>query len=269
MDTTFSASYPCKVISNFCHIYYKDQKYKICKQITLRKITPKTNEEKEILDFFQFFQLFYSLEPSLLSEEYKSFFGFVFKRCISTNLDDLVTKFKLTKDFAWINEALDKLLTFSSTEAFVIYNFIIINLSFIFGYSCRLPLNIVETNNTIENKNVRHYFNIGFLTSLLKKDFVNLKKELIEYLTTLVSDLKDKGVKELYLFGSVNDNEYHETSDFDLIVKYKDNIDIDKIIEIEKEIRHLLLDKFYRKSDIQKFDDYVLVGDIKKSTRIF
>ncbi|MGP1414138.1 MAG: nucleotidyltransferase family protein [Bacillales bacterium] len=269
MNTTYSSIYPCKVISNFCYIYYKDQKYKTCKQITLRKISPKTDEEKEILDFFKYFQLIYSLDLNSLVAEYKKFFIFVFKRSVSKKLATLIDNFQLKNDFTWINKALDNLLTFSNSEAFVIYNFILINLSFIFGYPCRLPLNIIETDNTIENQSVRHYFNIGYLTSLLKKDFIDLKKELIEYLESIKDDLKGKGVEELYLFGSINDNEYHDASDIDLIIQYKENINFDEIIGIEKELRNMLLNKFYRKSDIQNFTHYVLIGNIKKTTRIF
>lgn len=268
MIKTYNINYPCEVISSFYDNYFGVHKYDLIKKITLRNSLSKSNEEDDVLKLFIFFQLFFAVHQDEIKEKIFTFFGFAFKSKPTNKFIENINTFKLDNDYSWFNENINNLKRFNQYEAFALFLLCTLFLNNVFGYSCVIPTNLIEINSQIKDYKIKEYFNIGFVTSLLKKDKIDLKKSFITFIHKNEAKFKSYGIREIYLFGSINSEEYHDSSDFDLVVRYKDGMNYCDLENIDNKIRKKIRDKFKRDTDIINYDDYISIRSLETATRI-
>lgn len=80
----------------------------------------------------------------------------------------------------------------------------------------------------------------------------HLKKQIITYCLSNKSMLEDIGIKHLWLFGSINDKQYHDNSDIDMIVECNSNCDFEDAFLF---LSMMLFKQFKRKSDLHLIND--------------
>jgi predicted nucleotidyltransferase len=100
------------------------------------------------------------------------------------------------------------------------------------------------------------------------KEKDDLKNEFIYFMNKNKILINNLGIEELFLFGSVKNNEYHELSDFDLVVRYKKGISYLDIQKTERKLFNLIFDEFKRKSDIQEFNMFIKSHNIIEIEKI-
>ena len=76
-------------------------------------------------------------------------------------------------------------------------------------------------------------------------------------------------ISNIFLFGSVLNDDYYESSDIDLVIKYKKGITFDEIISINKYIKNDLFNKFQRQSDIHEYNEFITNHSIDLTLCIF
>jgi len=268
MDYTYEASYPCRVISSFYDNFSKIHKYDLIKKIVLREKVPENSEEEKFLNFFKLFQLFYSISYLSIKKEYISFYKFTFNDVPSKQLTSFIKDFNFDNNYEWVEKAICNLNDFNINEAYTIFLFCTLNLSIKFGYQCVVPVNMKEVTQNIYDKNIRLYFFISYLVENLKRNEINLKKEFINFINENKEYIQNLGIKNLYLYGSINNNEYHSSSDFDLVICYCDNKSFEEIEEIKVKLNKLIGGVFYRRIDITLFEDFISLHNIENTTKI-
>lgn len=266
MNKIYNPSYPCKVISSFYDNYYDKHEYDLIKRIILRKEDLNNDLKIEIYNYFLIFNMIFTIyKPlnniSLILKYYNYVFKELDKRLKiflknkKLNFDDIPLLFELLK-------------ICNSSNAFLLFLLITLIVNDKYGYSCVLPCDIIKTLNNINDDDIKSYFIKSYFNSLYHKERIDIKLEIINYLNKLKSELKDIGIISIYLYGSIMNDEYSDSSDIDLVVRY-DSLKIEKIKTLNNKIKTSLQNKFRRNVDIHEYNDFILIRDISMTIKIF
>lgn len=150
-----------------------------------------------------------------------------------------------------------------------------INISFFYFVLCQTMLckiynrlaifnhDLFDILISIKNKNVK----IMVFKTIIKKQFFSVQQDLKKSITTYCllnkNEFENRGISHLWLFGSINDNQYHDNSDIDMIVDFNEEYvfkDAYMFLSI------MLFKQFGRKSDLHLFSSK---KDIVKKTNAF
>lgn len=265
MDTSYKFSYPCKTISNFYDNFYGYHIYDEIKEITYRKKKVSENEI-EIYDYFQLFQIIYSLPIESNWEEYKTKYQTIFGVRPSSEYDDLVSKIK--SDFYGGIFIFARMTKKNLKETFLAYLYIQNMVSKHNGYSILLPANLRLECDTILDEEIGRYFLKGWFNMLYKPQKYDLRERIIERYKNNKKNLLLKMVEEIYLFGSIYKNEYHDSSDIDIVIKFKDNVSLEDVVKTKQYYLEFNKNNFGRDTDIQDYYDYIQLHDIEKTIRL-
>lgn len=270
MDTTYKPTYPCKVISAFFNNYYHQHRYDLIKQITYRKLEIKTDVEKEIYQYFKLFNLAFSIYFQSPIADYLLAYKEVYNENISDEALAILPEmdFKDLVLFIWMNQLLTKIENFHKSEAYFMFLLLTILVNKQYGYSCIPPVDLFTVSNRMQKKEIREYFLFSYFNSLFYVERQELKSEFINFVLENKTDFNNLGIKELYLFGSVMKNEYHEFSDFDILVKY-DDIPFENMKNTEKKLSNILFDKFKRQVDIQEYKSFLEYHSLNEVEKIY
>jgi len=272
MDTTYTSTFPCKVISSFYDNYYNIHKYDDIKKITFRIQNIDTEFDQEILNYFKLFQMIYSLPINASEAEYRNCFKLIYDKEV-INLSLLTERMEAgICMFEWIDKYLLRFKEMESCESYFFFILLTIYLTKEYNYTCVPPVNLYEIYQTIKNDNSRKYFLYSYFNTLFvnnKKRNPNLKEEIINFLYSEKDKLIEKGIKSMFLFGSIYKNEYHSNSDIDLMVLLDDPISFKTIKESKKYISTIILNTFHRSCDIVEYNDFVESHDISNTYKIF
>lgn len=270
MDTTYKASYPCKIIASFWDNYYSKDIYEKIKKITLRKYIPQDNEDILMYNFFLLFALLFTLPTEYSFSDIKRHYEYVFSEKLDNDLYDLFLLRGKTSDiFEWLNECFELILTSNPKKAFLIFLLATLEINKIFGYSCVIPTTMLKNISKIKGRKVRTYFINGYLNNIFRRKIENLKKYFIDYVIKNKKRYIAKGILHIFLFGSVLTGDYHASSDFDLVIEYDSKIDIFAIRDINKKIKNDLFKKFGRSSDIHILNNFIKISEIGEFYKIF
>ena len=135
MDTTYTSTFPCKVISSFYDNYYGVHKYDDIKKITFRIQNNDTNFNQEILNYFK---------PGI-------------------------------RVFEWLDRYLIKFKEMASSESYLFFLLLTIYLTRQYNYPCVPPANLYEVYQTIKNVNSRIYFLYSYFNTLFINNNENKK----------------------------------------------------------------------------------------------
>lgn len=138
-----------------------------------------------------------------------------------------------------------------------------------FKYSCIFPNDLIFQVKSIDNVVTRRYFLKSYINNLYSKKVNNLKIELISYIKSNIKIYSKMNISNIFLFGSVLNDDYYESSDIDLVIKYKKGITFDEIISINKYIKNDLFNKFQRQSDIHEYNEFITNHSIDLTLCIF
>lgn len=265
MDTSYRFSYPCKSISNFYDNFYGIHIYDEIKAVTYRK-KKNTNVNHELIEYFELFQMIYTLPIDSPWKQYKLLYKMIIGINYSSEYDEIISLIE--------SDLYDGIFTFvwkeksNLKEAFIIYLFIQNKISEAVGYSILLPANLKQECDTILEKKNGKYFIKGMFNMIYKPRKYDLKEKIIDKYKKDKSVLEVNNLNEIYLFGSVFKDEYHEFSDIDIIIKYKDGITYEEIFKTKQFITKYNKDNFDRETDIQEYYNYILTHDISNSLRL-
>jgi predicted nucleotidyltransferase len=270
MNTTYKPTYPCKVISSFFDNYYGIHVYETIKSISFRKSKISNQLEKEIFKYFKLFNLIFSIYYDSQISEYLTLYKEVYDENISENVRKLLPQKNdiNIQLFIWMNTLLMNFSNLKPQEAYFMFLLSTLLINKQYGYSCVLPVNLVKLYKNIGDNDVKTYFLYSFLNSMFFKEKDDLKNEFIYFMNKNKILINNLGIEELFLFGSVKNNEYHELSDFDLVVRYKKGISYLDIQKTERKLFNLIFDEFKRKSDIQEFNMFIKSHNIIEIEKI-
>lgn len=270
MNTTYKPTYPCKVISSFFDNYYNIHVYETIKMISFRKTKISNQLEQEIFRYFKLFNSIFSIYYDSDINEYMILYKEIYGEDISERLRLILpnNNYSNIQLFEWIKKLLNHFSYLKPQEAYFIFLILTLMINKQYGYSCVLPVNFVEVSKDIEDSEIKTYFLYSFFNSMFLKETFDLKKEFICYINENKNMLNKLGIEELYLFGSVKNNEYHELSDFDLVVKYFEDTSFLDIQKTELKLYDLFFEKFKRKSDIQEFNMFMKSHNLIELERI-
>ena len=272
MDTTYTSTFPCKVISSFYDNYYNIHKYDDIKQITFRKQCIDTEFRQQIFNYFKLFQMIYSMPINSSISEYIQCYKMIYNTEIF-NYSLLSQDFCLgVKLFEWIDRYWINFKNMESSESYFFFLILTLFLTKQYNYTCVPPVNLFETYQMIKHENSRKYFLYSYFNSLFinnKKNNLNLKEEIINFLHKEKERLIKKGINSIFIFGSIYKNEYHRNSDVDLVVMFKEPVSFKTIKECKKYISTLILNTFHRSCDIIEYNEFIESHDIKQTFKIF
>lgn len=266
MDTTYKFSYPCKTISNFYDNFYMYNIYDEIKEVVYRKKQVLDVKSKEIFDYFLIFQLIYSLPINSTWEDYKNIYNRLFDTKISNDYEKTINQ--LQKDIYSGIFSFSKRKHNNLTETFLDYLYIQNLISNIAKHSVLLPANLISACNDIVDEQTGKYFVKGWFFMLYKPKKRDLKDRIIAKYAEEKEVLLTEEVNEVFLFGSVLKNEYHDSSDIDIVIKFKEEIEVESVMNIKKKYFEFNLKEFNRRTDIQDFYDYVEVHNINECLKI-
>lgn len=247
-------SYPYKIIYSYFTNYFNVKDYNKIKNAVLG-INDYLNE-------YHKYYLFYEIITSYKDyQNYKMlipFFNIIFEEDISKSdamkviNDALQNKNKL---FA-IASLFIKIPLFSKEDGFFLYMIMQMMINQYYGTLIVLPHDLYDQTKNIVNKSTLAYYLNGIFINKSVITKRNLLDDIkIKYYEN-VEFFKNLHIRNIYLFGSIKDNEYHRESDIDLVVDfekatYKEKVDaFDKIIYFNK-------GHFNRKTDIQEYYDFI------------
>lgn len=272
MDTTYTSTFPCKVISAFYDNYYNVHKYDDIKKITFRIQNIDTKFNQEILNYFKLFQMIYSLPINASASEYIQCFKLIYDKEI---VHDSLLNDRMDLGiciFEWLDRYLIKFKEMESSESCFFFILLTIFLTKEYNYTCVPPVNLYEVYKTIKNANSRIYFLYSYFNTLFINNMKynhNLKEEIINFLQSEKDKLVEKGIKSMFLFGSMCKNEYHRNSDVDLVVLFNDPISFKMIKDSKNYISTIILNTFHRSCDIVEYNDFIESHAITETYKIF
>ncbi|MCF0118109.1 MAG: nucleotidyltransferase domain-containing protein [Bacilli bacterium] len=117
-----------------------------------------------------------------------------------------------------------------------------------------IPMFLFDYFFKIKDIEVKSTFLYGIIERGLKKHQTNLKSEIIKIYMEQSEELKKIGIQNIWLFGSVQKEEYNDLSDIDLVIKVDNEESEGHCIE---KIRNFNKKWFDRKSDIHIYDDFI------------
>lgn len=267
MSKIYNPSYSCKVISSFYDNYYDKHEYDLIKRIILRKEDLNNDLKIEIYNYFLLFNMIFTIYKPLNNISLiLKYYNYVFKE-LDKRVKILIKNKKL--NFDDITLLFELLKTCNSSNAFLLFLLITLIANDKYGYSCILPCDIIKTLNNINgDNNIKSYFITSYFNALYHKERIDLKLEIINYLNKLKYELIDEGIISIYLYGSIMNDEYSDSSDIDLVVRY-DSLKIEKIKILNNKIKTSLQNKFRRDVDIHEYNDFISIRDISKTIKIF
>lgn len=265
MDTSYKFSYPCKTISNYYDNFYGVHMYDEIKAIAYRK--REVNKiDKVLFEYFQLFQITYSLPIDSSWESYKSVYCLIVGTEFSNEYNEVISK--IQHDFFDGVYHFVKMNKTNLKEAFMVYLFIQNYMSKYIGYSILLPANLSDECNSILDRKIGGYFLKGWFSMLYKVKKHDLKGQIIEKYAKDRQILLMNTIEEVYLFGSVFKEEYYDFSDIDIIIKFKENMSLEEVIKTKQIYSKYNKDNFDRDTDIVDYYDYVQIHDINKTFRL-
>lgn len=265
MDSTYQFTYPCKTISNFYDNFRGKHIYDEIKEITFRK-AEITNENRDLYDCFLLFQVIYTLPLQSTWENYSSTYSLLTGKSVSDEYKAIVSEidqdlFEGLFSFAEIEKRNFK-------EAFLIDLYLQNSVSKMIGYSVLLPASLKQECDAITDKKIGKYFLKSWFSMLFKPRRHNLKEEVIEKYKNEKHLLPLDSIEEIYLFGSVCKSEYCDTSDIDMIIKFKERTTLEEMFQIKEFYSRYNKENFGRKTDIQDYCDFILSHDVSKAVRL-
>lgn len=130
-----------------------------------------------------------------------------------------------------------------------------------------IPPYLFEKLNAITpSYEIRDVFYKSLIELGLKYHEENLKDKIKASYGEIEELLKTYGIEELYLFGSIIDETYHDFSDIDIIIKMKENYDLKKAVDFLKKFNK---NKFDRKTDIIEYDDFENINKNINKIKVF
>ena len=270
IDTTYKPSYPCKVISSFYDNFFHIHIYELIKKITLRKEQINSRLKKKIQLYFCLFNLIFSLQIENFDFVYiKNFYEFLFKKKLSSKLYNFIITYSSIDFYSFIYLCVNIYDKFTFDESFLLFLIMTLRLNIEFKYSCIFPNDLIFQVKSIDNVVTRRYFLKSYINNLYSKKVNNLKIELISYIKSNIKIYSKMKISNIFLFGSVLNDDYYESSDIDLVIKYKKGITFDEIISINKYIKNDLFNKFQRQSDIHEYNEFITNHSIDLTLCIF
>lgn len=265
MNTSYTFSYPCKTISNFCSNFLGEHFYDEIKEITFRKRKIETSREKFLFDLFLLFQNIGCLPFGCGWKEYKDTYFRVFGE-------------QTGDDYDWIeNNDGDDL--YSNTFKFCKQtneNYKLLFLCFLyfqnaigarFDYCIVLPPTLRADCLSVNDADIGKYFLKGWLRELFAREKYDLKKDICAKYSEIKDELAKKEIEAIYLFGSVYKGMTHNDSDIDLIVKCK-NTAIDGLDDAKNFLKEFNYTNFKRGTDVHNYYDYVNFYDINDTLKL-
>jgi len=117
-----------------------------------------------------------------------------------------------------------------------------------------IPPYLFEHFNKITDAEVKGTFLLGLIERGIKHHQNDLKELIKQKYKESCDLIHSFGVENVWLFGSIQKEEYNDYSDIDLVVKLQDDIGerdaIHKLSEFNNQV-------FYRKSDIHIYEDFI------------
>lgn len=270
IDTSYTFSYPCKLISSFFDNYYGKHIYKRIKEITSRKKRIATKEDRTILRYFEMFSLFQTTYFEGNIKDYSRIYRLVFNKEITSECQIFIN-YKITGPlsvFELLNKYIYQMRSLNNGESFLLFLITNNEISNYYRHTCMIPQNIYAIMQNIKGDIVRTYFLYSYFNSSFEHERLDLKTSFVDFIHNNEKELRNLGINELYLFGSVDDNSYHDSSDIDIIIKYDDNITFVGIDEITKRMDVLVMNEFKRHVDVQEYYSFCKNHKITESTKI-
>lgn len=265
MDTSYKFSYPCKTISNFYDNFYCIHIYDEIKQVVYRKVLE--TKHQELFMYFKLFQLIFSLPLDSDFDKYKENYYLAVGDKFLNKYDDII---KVSSKN--IYEAIYKFTKMKSSdlkETFVVYLYLQNIISKNVGYNILLPANLIIECNAILDEEIGKYFLQSWFNMLFKPKKYELKEIIVKKYKKCKCIFSKLPIDEIYLFGSIYKDEYYDSSDIDLVVKFKTPITPDRIIQIKEIISAYNKKNFQRNTDIQNYYDYIQLHDINDSLKLY
>lgn len=259
-------SYPYKVIHSYFINYFNSKDYNKIKNAVLG-INDYLNEYHKYYLFFEIITSFKDYQNYKMSIP---FFNIIFQEDISkSDVMNIINDAVQNKNKLFgIASLFDKISLFSKEEGFFLYMIMQMMINQYYGTLIVLPHDLYNETKNIINKSTLAYYLNGVLIN--KSEII--KRNLLDDIKNKYSDniefFRSLKIKNVYLFGSIKDNEYHRESDIDLVIDfekntYKEKVDaFDKIINFNKE-------HFNRKTDIQEYNDFIEFNPEIKLLKIF
>ena len=106
--------------------------------------------------------------------------------------------------------------------------------------------------SSIKNTDIRRIVVRTIINNQLFGVQQDLKEDIILFCLSSKSELENNGVKHLLIFGSINDNQYHDNSDIDMSVDCDEKYDFKNIKSL---LSFNLFKAFKRNSDLHLFSE--------------
>ena len=182
----------------------------------------------------------------------------------------LISKSDKSSIFEWLEECFEKIMdTNIYDEAYLLFIISTLKINEEFNHSCVIPITLFENLFKINGKKVREYFIKGFFENLFKTNDCNLKDTFLQYILKNKNRYIKNGISHIYIFGSILTGDYHDSSDFDLVIEYENEVNIEKIKKTTNKLKSDVFKRFKRKSDIHTLNNFTKVSDIDKAYKIF
>lgn len=110
-----------------------------------------------------------------------------------------------------------------------------------------------KLNAVVKDYEIRDIFYQSLIEQTLKYHDTGLKDKVINKYMESKDEFISLGIEELWLFGSIIDDTYHDDSDIDIVLKMKDGHDF---LTASSNLKDFNKKNFDKKSDIIENDDF-------------
>ena len=260
MKNRRTIEYEYKMISSFYDNWFKCHRYQEIKRIVIGRFDYRNISEGEfIYKMHQFLLLMSTWSFDEIAMNVEKTFNFIFERemnyesllLLKSVLDKHESLFE--KSFKFIETSIDDK---TSEEAFVFFCVAGKLINATFSDYVVLPVNLFEHIKQLstDNNEIRIAFYKGLIASSVKKHETSLKEEIKKIYSESKEIFVETNIQEIYLFGSIVDDTYCDTSDIDLIIKVKAEEDFEESRLFLKEFNKRYFD---RRSDIQEYNAFM------------
>lgn len=257
LDLIPNISYPYRLIFSYFSIYWGKEEYKKIKYAVL-----KINDwDNEYLNYYTLYNVILSLDNYDLNkaDRYNHYYECIFGVPLSEKTNNYLCEcMNKRKNHFLIADMLYEIKSFNAQEGFLVFLFVSKVINYFYNNLIILPYNLFESMNKINNK----YIFAFYLNALLldkkshnQKDLFNLIREY--YSTKKLELTTNSKLKNIYLFGSIKDDEYHRESDIDMVLEFENDCKQDEITKVKKHIAHINEIVFKRKSDLHEYSDFL------------
>ncbi len=264
-------SYAYKMISSFYDNYLGEHVYDEIKKITLNIKKVETEREKQIHGFYQLYLLIFSRHYCSTFEEYLDDYLKIYKQLQTEESFAIKNLLDLASQDLYLAICRMNVLICKGINSFTFFCYLLLVrlLNNELNQLVVMPENFTRDCSPIHDEVILKYFVMGWISSLKKDTKEDLKNSIIKKYQKEKMKMIKKGIKALYLFGSIMKGEYHKESDIDLVVKFDNKIDYFAQKDLILFLKKYNLKNFMKESDILEYDDFMEYHKEKKVLQLF